>query len=356
MTIVADVVDFSIGIDSHRDTHTAALIDAANTAVIDDLTIAVDTGGYQQLFDWVAAHTGTGTPRVWAVEGCGSYAAGLTRFLLGLGEWVVEVERPARPSRQTPAKDDLIDAVRAARETLGRDLTQAATPRQGDTRDALAVLLAARHGAVQAAKAAANQLHAAITAAPEPLRARFDTLKSTKAKLDLAESLRPSNYNNVAAAATAQALKSIARRHRVEQSEAVMLKERLTELIQSWRPDLLNVQGVGPVVAATVLCAWSHPGRCRSDAAFASLAGTAPIPASSGQTTGRMRLNHGGDRRLNTAIHTIALTRLRHDPDTRSYRERRIAQGKTEREIRRCLKRYITRQLHRQLKTPLDNT
>ena len=118
----------------------------------------------------------------------------------------------------------------------------------------------------------------------------------------------------------------------------------------SWRPDLLELTGVGPIVAATVLAAWSHPGRCRDDAAFAMLAGAAPIPASSGKTV-RYRLNRSGDRQLNRALHTIALSRLRHDPATRAYADRRRAEGKTDREIKRCLKRYIARQLYRQLES-----
>ena len=126
--------------------------------------------------------------------------------------------------------------------------------------------------------------------------------------------------------------------------------------MRSWRPDLLEQPGVGPIVAATVLCAWSHPGRFRSEAAFAMLAGAAPIPASSGKTT-RYRLNRYGDRQLNRALHTIALVRLRYDPATRAYADRRTAEGKTDREIKRCLKRYIARDLYRLLEDqpqPLD--
>jgi transposase len=119
--------------------------------------------------------------------------------------------------------------------------------------------------------------------------------------------------------------------------------------VQSWRPDLLNQLGIGPIVAATVLCAWSHPGRIHSEAAFAMLAGVAPIPANSGQVTTRHRLNRFGDRQLNQALHTIVLTRIRHDQRTRDYVERRTSEGKTSREIRRCLKRYIARDLYRTL-------
>ena len=125
----------------------------------------------------------------------------------------------------------------------------------------------------------------------------------------------------------------------------------ITTLIRAWRPDLLTPTGVGPIVAANVLCVWSHAGRCRSDAAFAMLGGAAPIPASSGQTM-RHRLNRSGDRQLNQALHLIVLTRLAHDPATRAYAARRRAQGKTNREIKRCLVRYVARQLYRQLEHP----
>jgi hypothetical protein len=136
-------------------------------------------------------------------------------------------------------------------------------------------------------------------------------------------------------------------------AEAADHQTALRTIVRAWRPDLLDTFGVGPVVAAVILCAWSHPGRCRNEAAFASLAGVAPIPASSGLTT-RHRLNRCGDRQLNRALHTIALNRMRYDATTRAYVERRRADGRTDREIRRCLKRYIARQLYRQLEQPLD--
>ena len=148
------------------------------------------------------------------------------------------------------------------------------------------------------------------------------------------------------------ALRQLSRRIRALTTEAAEHQRVIVKLIRAWRPDLLALPGVGPIVAATVLCAWSHPGRVHSEAAFAMLAGAAPIPASSGQRI-RYRLNRAGDRRLNSALHTIALSRLTHDPTTRAYAQRRLAQGKTRREIRRCLKRYIARQLYRLLETPV---
>ncbi|WP_028931746.1 transposase, partial [Pseudonocardia asaccharolytica] len=146
-------------------------------------------------------------------------------------------------------------------------------------------------------------------------------------------------------------LRALAGRIRALETEATDHERAIRALVRSWRPDLLDLTGVGPIVAAVVLTAWSHPGRCRNDAAFAMLAGAAPIPASSGKTV-RFRLNRCGNRQLNRALHTIALSRLRYDPDTRTYAEGRRAEGKTDREIKRCLKRYIARQLYRQLENP----
>jgi transposase len=155
---------------------------------------------------------------------------------------------------------------------------------------------------------------------------------------------------DVETATTAATLRTLARRIRELTTEAADHRQAILALVRAWRPDLLARAGVGPIVAATVLCAWSHPGRCRSDAAFAMLGGAAPIPASSGQTI-RFRLNRSGDRQLNQALYTVVLTRLRTDPATRAYATRRRAQGKTNREIKRCLVRYIARQLYRLLET-----
>jgi transposase len=143
-------------------------------------------------------------------------------------------------------------------------------------------------------------------------------------------------------------LRALAHRIQLLDAEIAEHTRAITVLVRAWRPELLTRTGVGPIVAAIVLCAWSHPGRCRSDAAYAMLGGAAPIPASSGQTV-RVRLNRSGDRQLNQALHVIVLTRLGYDPATRAYAQRRRAQGKTNREIKRCLVRYLARQLYRLL-------
>lgn len=345
MTSLAELVDVVIGVDTHKHTHTASVVVAGTGAEIEHDTAPTDPGGYDALVAMAERHSGL---RAWAIEGTGGYGAGLKRHLERLGEWVIELDRPNRPARRNGAKSDPLDATRAAREALARE--HLAQPRAAGERAALALLLAARRSAVEAATVAQLQLHALITAAPETLRARFRG-QSTRAIVDTATRLRAHGSWDLETRTTATVLRSLARRTRTLQGEAREHEQAIKAIVRAWRPDLLAQQGVGPIVAAVVLCAWSHAGRCRNDAAFANLAGVAPIPASSGQTT-RHRLNRCGDRQLNRALHTVVLSRLRYDPTTRAYAERRRAQGKTDREIKRCLKRYIARNLYKLLENP----
>jgi hypothetical protein len=347
MAMLADLVELVIGVDTHKHTHTASVVAATTGALLDQAQVPTTPAGYQQLLDLADRHCGDPGRRAWAVEGAVSYGAGLTRALAGAGEQVVEMDRPVRAARRRGAKSDPIDATRAAREALARD--QQAAPRAGGQRAALAVRLAARRSAVQASTDAQRQLHALVVTAPDQLRTRLRD-RPIAALVDACLRLRPPAGQDAEATATVASLRALARRVRALDQEADEHTSALTELVRSWRPDLFDRCGVGPIVAATVLCAWSHPGRCRSDAAFAMLAGAAPIPASSGQTV-RHRLNRSGDRQLNRALHVIVLTRLRHDPATRAYARRRRAQGKSNRDIRRCLVRYVARQLYRQLQT-----
>ncbi|MGE0841443.1 transposase [Pseudonocardia sp.] len=213
------------------------------------------------------------------------------------------------------------------------------------------MLLTVRRGAVEAGADAQRQLRALVITAPEQVRDRFRG-QSIVVMTSTAAKLRPHTaVDDVEVFTAMTALKVLARRIRDLEAEAGAHEKAIRAIVGSWRPDLLPLPGVGPITAAAVLAAWSHAGRCRDDGAFAMLAGAAPIPASSGKTV-RYRLNRSGDRQLNRALHTIAVSRLRYDPDTRAYAERRRAQGKTDPEIRRCLKRYITRQLYRQLEHP----
>ena len=344
MAMLADSVEVVIGVDTHKHTHTAAVVAAATGQTLASLTVATTPDGYQQLLELANQHH---RQRVWAIEGTSGYGAGLTRFLHTNHQQVVELDRPKRAARRHGAKSDPLDATRAAREALGRD--QLAQPRATGTRAALSVRLTARRSAVQAAGDAQRQLHALVIAAPEPLRERL-RVRSPRQLVAACARLRVHTDWDVETSSTAATLRSLARRIRELTAEAADHRQAIVVLVRAWRPDLLTRPGVGPIVAATVLCAWSHTGRCRSDAAFAMLGGAAPIPASSGQTV-RVRLNRSGDRQLNQALYTVVLTRLRTDPATRAYALRRRAQGKTKREIKRCLVRYVARQLYRQLET-----
>jgi transposase len=341
MTVLADRVNGVIGVDTHRDTLTAAAVTAVG-GLLGQLVVAADAAGYQRLLDFARARVPG--RRCFAVEGAGSYGAGLTRLLVERGEWVVEVDRPKRPARRG-GKSDALDAVRAAREALAQE--RLAAPRRRGDREALRVLLATRQGAVTARTGAINQLKALIVGAPEQLRAELRRY-STSGQVGSCARLRDRPTRSLEHRMTVSGLRSTALRVQFLTAEASQLEGEIGRLVGAVAPWLLELPGMGPISAAQVLVSWSHAGRLRSEAAFAALAGVAPIPASSGQVT-RHRLNRGGDRQLNRALHTVALVRLRDDPTTRAYAARRRGDGKSPREIRRCVKRAIARHLFKLL-------
>ena len=204
-----------------------------------------------------------------------------------------------------------------------------------------------RSGASVAKKASLCQLRALIVTCPEPLRAELAVL--TRARL-LARcaSLRPDRHKQHELRGALVALRSLAARTQALTREERLLEREISKLVDQLAPQLLQERGVGPISGAQLIVSWSHQGRVRNEAAFARLAGAAPIPASSGQTI-RHRLDRGGDRQLNRALQTIVLTRRRHDPATIAYMHRRRSEGKTNREATRCLKRYLARHLYRVL-------
>jgi len=346
MTSLSEIVDVVIGVDTHVHTHSVAALDARTGGVLGELTVEATPDGYEQLVAFADEHSAL---RAWAIEGTGGHGSGLARLLGDRSEVVVELDRPERTKRRNGAKSDPLDAIRAAREALSR--AKLGTPRSAGDRQALSVLLAARRSAVESAGDAQRQVFSLVIAAPEVLRTKFRG-KKIPAMLSTATRLRVSSAWDVETATTATVLRDLARRSLDLSAEAARHEKAIVAIVRSWRPELLDQPGVGPIVAATLLCAWSHPGRVRSEAAFAMLAGVAPIPANSGQTTNRFRLNRYGDRQLNRALHTVVLSRLRYDKTTQVYAERRIAEGKTPREIKRYLKRYLARDFYRLLENP----
>jgi transposase len=340
--MLADQVDHVIGIDTHRDTHAVAVCSPSG-AVLAETTIAADVFGYRRLLRFAA--TAAPGRRLWAIEGTGSFGAGLTTYLLERAEWVAEVDRLARPARRDGGKTDALDAARAAREALARD--HLAQPRRRGSREAIRVLLATRAGAVEARRQTISQLKALIVNAPEPLRQQLRMLR-TNEQIRRCARLRTRTQQSIELRSTVISLRAAAQRALALETEAVMLENELIQLVRTAAPALLDEPGVGVISAAQLLTAWSHRGRFRSESAFASLAGAAPIPASSGRIV-RYRLNRGGDRQLNRALHTIALSRLAHHAETKRYAARRAAEGKTPREIKRCLKRHLARRLYRVL-------
>lgn len=340
-------VECVIGVDTHKNTHTAAAVAAGTGAVLEMVTVSADVDGYRDAVVFACGH-GELAGRAWSMEGTGSYGAGLRSFLQARGELVFELDRPFRVARRDGAKDDGLDAVRAARELLARD--RCAIPRAGGHRDAMRILLATREGASRDRTRAINQLKAAVVTAPEPLRERLRGLNG-RTLINRCARLRHRTGEDAAEHATVDCLRRLAARVAHLNSEIDAHTTDLQALTAAHCPQLLDEVGIGPVVAAQIYIAWSHPGRCRNEAAFASLAGTAPIPASSGETI-RHRLNRSGDRQLNRAIHTIALTRTYRDPATKAYIQRALENGKSRREARRCIKRYIARRVFRLLENP----
>jgi transposase len=341
--MLAERFDVVIGVDTHKHTHTAAAVSSTG-AVLEQLTAAANPKGYRRFISFGEGH---GNDRLWAVEGTGTFGAGLTMALLARGERVVEVDRPARPARRAGAKSDDIDAVRAARQALsGEGISE---PRSRGQREAIRVLLATRAQAVEFRTRAIGALHALVTSAPDSIRERLRALPLGQL-LSTCASLRGSSRQSAEEFATVTALRATAKRALGCQREAAELEAQLDALVRQIAPTLLAEVGVGPVVAAQMIASWSHRGRVRSEAAFAKLAGVAPIEASSG-TVVRHRLNRSGDRQLNRVLHTVVLVRMRQDPATKAYVSRRLAEGKSIRDIKRCLKRYVCRQLFRRLES-----
>jgi transposase len=339
--MLADELDYVIGVDTHRDQHALAVVDARTGAVVAQATAAADARGYTRAVRFADGQA-PGV-RMWAIEGSGHYGAGLTRFLGKHGEAVAEVGRSVRGERRLRGKDDPLDAVRAARSSLASGVQL--RPRAGQRQEALRLLLLARRSAVDVRRLALVQLRSVIVTAPERLREELPPLPVGQLTRRCSR-FRRSNSRTPDELASVLVLRSLARRIEAATAEASVLEREIVEHVRALVPDLLDEPGIGPIVAAQLIVAWSHHDRIRSEACFARLAGVAPLPASSGQTV-RYRLSRGGDRQLNRALHTVILHRRQHDPATRDYIARRISEGKSSRDAVRLLKRYLARHLYR---------
>jgi len=341
----AAIPPVTVGVDTHLDQHVAAVVDQAGR-LCGTQAFPASTRGYVALVTWAERF---GPVARIGVEGTGTFGAGLTRFVRAYGFQVVEVNRPDRSTRRRQGKSDPIDAQAAARATLAGVAATTPKTREGQV-EMIRVLRVARRGALKARVAAAEQLHGVLYSAPQELRQPLLNLK-TKTLVTLCAAMRPGPLTSPTAA-TKTTLRTLARRWQQLQAELDQLDTQLQALVATAAPTLLALPGIGVDTAGQLLVtAGDNPQRLRSEAAFAHLCGTAPIPASSGRTD-RHRLNRAGDRRANNAMWRIALVRMRCHPPTRAYVEHRTKQGLSKLDILRCLKRYIAREIHPHLTSP----
>jgi transposase len=350
--MLAELVDAVIGVDTHRDTHEVEIAHPTGTPIA-TMKISNDSAGYAELIAWICEHT-PGPRLVVSIEGTRSYGVGLARAVAASGMTVIECEQPNRKQRRGKGKSDPIDAHLAVLTALRLDADRLPIPRADGDREALRILLGARHDLTTAGTAQGNRLRALLLGGDDGDRqvARGALTEDTLATLARRRAPRDADRQQAVRHAEIRRL-VVALRDGRRQLKAN--RKDLHDIVGIVAAGLTDRHGIGPVSAAQAIVSFSHPGRCRNDAAFAALGGTNPLEASSGQTT-RHRLNRGGDRALNRAIHTIAVTRMRSCPRTRAYVARRTAQGKSQREIRRCLKRYIARELYRTLTAAMTTT
>lgn len=346
MTIVAELFNFVVGVDTHAVTHTYSVVDGRTGAERQRATFPTSPAGLSRAVSWIQHHS-TGKVLV-VVEGAGSYGAHLLEHLTGAGLEACEPSSPM-PTRRGQGKSDELDAGRIARSVLGVNTALLRRPR-ADTGPRVALRGLGRR--TSRTQQRPDPRHQHPHCAHPDRRSLIDTRRPlTATQIRSIAAWRAREEPDWLATCRAEAVR-LSRHIGHLNTQLRDNRAQLDQLVDDQAPHLTTLPGVGAVVAAAVLIAWSHPGRVRTEAAFAAIAGTCPIPASSGNTT-RHRLNRG-DRRLNHALHTIVLVRMRIDPATRTYVARRRAQGRTTKEIMRSLKRYVTRELFRALPRSLE--
>lgn len=335
------------GIDTHTDFHQAAVIDTVGRHLATQ-AFPTTPDGYQHLLDWLVSH---GEVIAVGMEGTGAYGAELARRLRKHKVTVIEVDRPDRRARRASGKSDPVDAYAAATAVLSGRASGTPKTRDGIV-EAIRALRVVRKSAVKSRTQTINQIRNLIVTAPGEVRERLRSLPTSDLITTLARS-RPGTDLSSPSCAVKTALRRLARRYQHLTEEITDADRELRPLVAQAAPTLLDLPGVGTETAAQLLItAGDNPDRLASEAAFAHLCAAAPIPASSGRTD-RHRLNRGGDRAANNALHMIALTRMRHDPRTRDYVARRTTQGLSKKDILRCLKRFIAREIYRHLTRPI---
>ena len=341
MTIVETTRPVTGGVDTHLDVHVAAAVDATG-GLLGVESFATTPAGYVELHGWLA---GFGTVVRVGVEGTGAYGAGLARHLRGRGLLVIEVDRPNRQERRRNGKSDVLDAIEAARAALSGRASGIAKSADGDV-EAIRALLVARRSARDVRIKYLNQIRHLGFTAPDELRERLRGVPREHLARTAA-SLRPAPTAGSVMHATKLAIRTLGRRVLDLEADSRRLDELIDELVTRTAPSLLEVYGVGTHTAAILLvAAGDNPHRLKSEAAFAHLCGVAPLPASSGKTQKRFRLNPGGNRQANHALWRIVFTRMSGDERTRKYVARRLAEGRSTREVMRVLKRYVARELY----------
>lgn len=349
MSIVAHSYPFVVGVDTHARNHVYAILTACTGELISTQDFPTSPAGIQRAMSWVGRRTGADLGVLWVIEGAATYGMVLAGMVEAGGYQVVEAPRMGRSSHHGVGKSDPLDAHRIAHAVLGLEPSALRQPRMRDgVREGLRILLTARDAMTRERTRAINALTA--------------LLRRTSLGIDARKSLSAAQILEVAhwRARQEELAEHIGREEAIRLARQILAlnqtikanKARVEELVLvSDAAKLLEVKGFGPVIAAICVTSWSHHGRIHSEAGFASLAGVNPIPASSGNTI-RHRLNHGGDRTLNKALHTAAITRMTHDEETRTYVQKRLKEGKTLKEIRRNIKRYLARHVYRILNNP----
>jgi transposase len=336
-----------LGVDTHRDIHVAAVVTAAGR-LLGTRPFPATAAGYRQLLGWARA---LGVVRRAGVECTGSYGAALSRFLQAEDLEVIEVNQPDKATRRKRGKTDAVDAESAARAVISGRAASIAKTGDGMV-EAMRVLKLARDSAVNARTKAINQLRAILVGADPELRESLAGLGPATLIRACAGLSDPAPESSDAQRAVIYTLRLLASRILALKAESYQLHKQLCDLVTRHAPQLLERPGVGPDSAAALLIAiGDNPGRLRHEGSYAALCGVSPVEASSGNTQ-RRRLNRGGDRQANAALYRITLSRLRWDPRTQAYLQRRIKEGKTRREAIRCIKRYIAREIFRLLRAP----